>query len=143
MSEEADTTTTTVKKEEEVKEVKTETTDEGLTDEDKKAVDEVKGRLKFFFSDANVRQDNFIRNLLMENDEGELPNKVPVETLLRFNTIKVYTTNPSVIIKAAKELPDLLNLDDDERAIGRVVPFTESMMDDNIPNAKVLRSIQF
>jgi hypothetical protein len=96
------------------------------------AVDDVAERLRFFFSDANIRQDYFIRKLLL-NDEGEYSHQVLVESLLRFNTIKQHTTDEAVVIQAAKKLSDKLVVSDDNKAIGRVKPFTLELMDDNIP----------
>jgi len=111
-----------------------------LTEEDLKAVEDVKARLKFFFSDANVRQDVFVRKLLMK-DHGDSPFRVPIDSLLRFNTIKSHTTKPAVVIQATKELSDVLTLDADESAIGRVVRFTEEMMDGNIPKSLHLQNL--
>jgi hypothetical protein len=96
------------------------------------AVDDVVERLRFFFSDANVRQDYFIRKLLL-SDQGEYSHQVLVESLLRFNTIKQHTTDEAVVIAAAKKLSDKLVVSDDNKAIGRVKPFTLELMDDNIP----------
>jgi RNA recognition motif-containing protein len=111
---------------------------ENLSEEDIKAVKDVKGRLEFFFSDANIRQDRFIRNLLMDK-EGD--QKVPIESLLRFNTIKRYTEKIAVLVAAAKELSSFLTLDESETAIGRAVEFTESMMDDNIPKSLFIKNL--
>eukprot|EP00934_Nitzschia_sp_Nitz4_P008901 Nitzschia sp. Nitz4//scaffold4_size323378//29743//30882//NITZ4_000616-RA/size323378-processed-gene-0.327-mRNA-1//-1//CDS//3329553267//8891//frame0 len=105
-----------------------------------KTVEEVKGRLKFFFSDANVRQDPFMRKLLM-NDKGEPPKMVPIDSLLRFNTIKFHTTDASIVAKAAKELSESLTLDDKETAIGRVVEFTQEMMDGHIPKSLQVKGL--
>ena len=110
------------------------------TEEELKAVNEVKGRLEFFFSDANVRQDRFIRRLLMDK-EGDTKGRVPIEALLRFNTIKKYTEKAEVVAKAAKELPELLTLNDEETAIGRTVEFTAEMMDDNIPKSLYVKNL--
>lgn len=107
-----------------------------LSDEDQKAVADVKSRLEFFFSDANIRQDRFLRNLLMEGD-----HMVPVETLLRFNTIKQHTENAVVVVAAVKELSALLKLDESETAIGRIVEFTEAMMDENIPKSLYIKNL--
>jgi hypothetical protein len=95
------------------------------------AVADVANRLKFFFGDANVRQDFFIRKLLMKND-GEYPHQVNVAALLRFNTIKQYTTDPAVVVQAAKTLGDVLTVSTDEQAIGRVNVFTKDNMSDNL-----------
>jgi hypothetical protein len=111
-----------------------------LSEDDLKAVEDVKGRLKFFFSDANVRQDFFIRKLLMK-DHGDNPRMVPVESLLKFNTVKQHTTKPAVVIHAAKALPELLTVDEKETAIGRAVPFTGGMMNDNIPKSLYVKNL--
>lgn len=84
-------------------------------------------RLRFFFSDANVRQDNFMRNLLMSPDK-----KVGIDNLLKFNTIKQYTTDPAMIKKAAATLPDVLTVVEGENAIIRVKDFTKDLMHKNI-----------
>lgn len=97
-------------------------------------ISDIKGRLEFFFSDANIRQDRFIRKLLLDK-EGDDKGMVPIESLLKFNTIKKYTEKTEIVAKAAKELPDLLILNEDETAIGRKVEFTEEMMNDNIPKS--------
>lgn len=59
---------------------------------DAKIIETIKERLRFFFSDANIRQDAFMRRLLLDTDE----KVVAVDILLRFNTIKKYTDNPSI-----------------------------------------------
>jgi RNA recognition motif-containing protein len=110
------------------------------TEDDLKAVEDVKSRLKFFFSDANVRQDFFIRKQLM-NSRGDLAHMVAIDALLRFNTIKQHTTKPAVVAKAAKELPDLLTVNDSETAIGRVNKFTTEMMDGHIPRSLHLKNL--
>ncbi len=79
---------TVVEKKEE-KEV-AETTSDEKEDEVVKAVAE---RLKFFFSDANIRQDRFIRNHLLQQNKNDPSGFVPLESLLRFNTIKKLTTD--------------------------------------------------
>ena len=109
---------------------------DGSRDDEIKTSEGVKDRLKFFFSDANIRQDFFIRKLLTKDAK-----KVPIEVLLRFNTIKKFTTKPAVLVKAAKELSKLLTIDGDESAIGRVVPFTDALMDQNIPKSLYVRKL--
>jgi len=111
-----------------------------LTEVELKAVEDVKGRLKFFFSDANVRQDFFIRKQLM-NERGALAHMVAIEALLRFNTIKQHTTNPAVVAKAAKEMSTLLTLNAGETAVGRVKKFTREMMDGHIAKSLHLKNL--
>jgi hypothetical protein len=98
---------------------------------DKVVVQAVAERLAFFFSDANVRQDYFIRKQLL-NEAGEYPHQVTVESLLRFNTIKQHTSSPDVVVLAAKSL-NKLQVSEDGKAIGRTDPFTSKLMDENIP----------
>lgn len=100
---------------------------EAASDDVTKAVAE---RLKFFFSDANVRADAFLRKELLH---GSNPGHVDIETLLKFNSIKQHTTDPAVVAAAAKTLSDQLVLAEDAKSIARVTPFTMKMMDDNIP----------
>ncbi|KAL7574924.1 hypothetical protein ACA910_010751 [Epithemia clementina (nom. ined.)] len=95
-------------------------------------------RLKFFFSDANARQDIFIRQLLLKDD-----GVVPIESLLKFNTVKQHTTDPKVVAKAVQSdaLSDRLVLTDDSSGIKRVNPFTLTAMDDNIPLSLVVGNL--
>eukprot|EP00980_Cylindrotheca_fusiformis_P024385 scaffold11809_cov128-Cylindrotheca_fusiformis.AAC.24 len=111
-----------------------------MSDADIKAIDDVKDRLEFFFSDANIRQDRFIRKLLMDTN-GEEKGRVPVVSLLKFNTIKRYTDKTEVVVMAAKALPDLLTLNESESSIGRKVAFTEEMMDGNIPKSLYIKDL--
>jgi hypothetical protein len=89
-------------------------------------------RLRFFFSDANIRVDRFMQNSLTKAN-GELSGSVPIETLLKFNSIKTHTEDPSVIVEATKTLADDLKLEDDDTCISRVKPFKLADMDANIP----------
>ena len=84
-------------------------------------------RLQFFFSDANVRADSFMRLKLLKSEGGY----VPIDVLLKFNSIKQHTTDPSVVVTAAKTIGTLV-LAEDEKSIARKTPFTMSMMNDNI-----------
>jgi hypothetical protein len=90
-------------------------------------VEGIKERLVFFFSNANIRQDMFLRKLLTSDEKA-----VPVEVMLRFNTIKKFSDKPEVLVRAAKELTDLLVVDETKSAIRRVVPFTSEMMKENL-----------
>ena len=112
-----------------------------------KVLDAVKERLRFFFSDPNVRQDAFLRKYLLVKageDDNSKAKAVPVEALLRFNTIKQHTDSPEVVVQAAKELDSILTVHDndgDGALIGRVDPFTESKIDENIPNTLYLSNL--
>ena len=122
---------------------------------DAKAILEaVKERLSFFFSDANVRQDLFLRKYLLvqqrqaddNSDKTKKKAAVPVDVLLRFNTIKQHTDSAAVVVQAAKELDSILTVhdgdgDDKTVLIGRVDPFTEAKMKENIPNTLYLSNL--
>jgi La domain len=101
-------------------------------------VEGVMERLRFFFSDANVRQDVFLRKLLMNKEDGR---SVPVKTLLRFNTVKKHTEDPAVVIRAATELGDVLVVDKEKAALQLVIPFTVDMMNGNIPKSLYVKNL--
>jgi lupus La protein len=87
-------------------------------------------RLGFFFSDANLRMDKFLRNIVLNAETGGF---VPIESLLKFNTIKTISTDPSDIIAAVEKVNEIsLKLNDDKTAIARSEAFTKEMMDDNV-----------
>lgn len=96
------------------------------------AVEAVAERLAFFFSDANIRQDFFVRRHLLDK-KGEYPGHVPIDALLRFNTIKKHSSDPGMIVHIVKNvLNDKLKLSEDEKAITKVEQFTRAKMDGNI-----------
>lgn len=97
----------------------------------------VKERLQFFFSDANLRQDSFMRKQLMGEKKA-----LTIEDLLRFNTIKQYTSDAAVLKKAAQQLPDTLKVVDD-KAIARLNEFTKDLMDKNIPVTLLVGNLPF
>jgi lupus La protein len=99
-------------------------------------IEAVAERLQFFFGNANLRKDNFLRKRLMENE-----NKVDVETLLKFNSIKSLTKSAEAIVKAAQTMPSFLSVSDDSKHVGRVEPFGEANMDEHIPLTLFLKNI--
>mmetsp|Transcript_34547 Transcript_34547/g.75933 ORF Transcript_34547/g.75933 Transcript_34547/m.75933 type:complete len:361 (-) Transcript_34547:85-1167(-) len=95
-----------------------------------KVIENVAERLRFFFSDANLRRDKFMRKEL-EDNEG----KVAIETLLRFNSIKQYTEDAAIVAKAAthESVTDRIKLSEDEKSISRAVAFDPAtQMNDNV-----------
>lgn len=100
-------------------------------------------RLKFFFSDANIRGDRFMQNQInVRQAHGKRP--VAIEVLLRFNTLKKYTTDADVVIQATKQLlADQLVVVNDEKppALQRVHSFTMEMMNDNVPKSLVVSNL--
>eukprot|EP00591_Stephanopyxis_turris_P013516 CAMPEP_0195510204 /NCGR_PEP_ID=MMETSP0794_2-20130614/2916_1 /TAXON_ID=515487 /ORGANISM="Stephanopyxis turris, Strain CCMP 815" /LENGTH=469 /DNA_ID=CAMNT_0040637581 /DNA_START=30 /DNA_END=1439 /DNA_ORIENTATION=- len=98
---------------------------------DDKTVKILAERLKFFFSDANLRCDRFMRHEL----EDDRDNMVSITKLLRFNSIKKLTTGPTLVAKAAEaeNNVNILKLNSERTAIGRVVPFDPNKNQDNVP----------
>jgi hypothetical protein len=99
----------------------------------------VKERRSFFFSNVDVRQDAYLRKMMMKED-GSAGN-VPIDCLLRFDTIKTFTKEAAVVVKAAKDLSDAIVLNDDETTISRKEPFTKDMLDGHIPPTLYLRNV--
>jgi len=77
------------------------------------------GRLTFFFSDSNLRNDNFMRNELYHQ------GSISVETMLRFKTIKAISGDPADLVKAAEDesLKDLISVNQDKNRMRRVTQF--------------------
>lgn len=99
-------------------------------------IDGITERLQFFFSDANIRQDFFMKKHLLYHtkDKFKYAGYVPIESLIMFNTIKKYTNDSNVLRYVVQNLlNDTLKLSDDNKAITTVIPFTKEKMDDNIP----------
>ena len=120
------------------------------TSTDPELIQKVAERLHFFFCDANLRQDRFLRSILLGEERSlkpedsaiqQYPNQCPVEILLRFNTIKKLTEDPNVLVQAAKTLSDELTLSEDEKAIGRTKPFTNDMMNGHIPLTLIVKGL--
>lgn len=102
-----------------------------MTEEEQTTQSKIAERLSFFFSNANLRTDKFMRREIM--DEKQNKGFISIDVLLRFNTIKSITEDPKLIAKAVKDVKKpALKLNDDESAIGRVEEFTQAMMDDNV-----------
>lgn len=84
-------------------------------------------RLRFFFSNANLRQDKWMRNQL------ETTGCLNLESLLKFHTIKKISEDKNVLAKAAQcdELKELVMYSDENGGeVRRVVPFDWKTMGD-------------
>lgn len=103
-----------------------------MTEAKDKTIEAVAERLQFFFSDANLRVDRFMQKTLTKAN-GELSGSVPIQTLLKFNSIKSHTEDAAIIVEATKTLVENLKLENDDTCIARVKPFKLSDMDANIP----------
>jgi hypothetical protein len=89
-------------------------------------------RLSFFFSDSNLRSDKFMKNEMKYNHD----KCVPIDKLLRFNSIKKVSTDPEVLVKAVEtsaSLKDFLKLNEKKDGICRVTEFDIHKVKDNIP----------
>ena len=101
-------------------------------------------RLRFFFSNANLRQDRWMRDQLSGNSNengggttggtggGVCDGGLSLETLLRFNTLKSITTDRTLLARAAMsdDLKDLLIYDSEKEEVRRVTPFDFGTMGD-------------
>lgn len=87
-------------------------------------------RLSFFFSDPNLRSDRFMQKELMQEDD--FGGSLDATKLLNFHSIKEHTSEIETVLEAAKTLPDLLVVSENNR-ISRKTPMTKSQLDDNIP----------
>ncbi len=103
--------------------------------DESEVLEKIAERLRFFFSDANLRIDSFMRREVVGSEDDPSDGYVKIETLLKFNTIKKISDDPSMIVKAAKieSISSRIKLSDDETSICRVVPFTMDMMDGHVP----------
>jgi len=81
-------------------------------------------RLHFFFSNANLRQDKWMRNEMKEN------GCITLDQLLKFQTIKSISTDKTLLVKAAAELTDEITCDAEKEELRRVVPFDWETMGD-------------
>lgn len=106
----------------------------------KEILEKVSERLKFFFSDVNLRSDRFMKSTMKDHN-----NMIPLETMGRFKTIQQHTTDPDVIKEAVKiHCNDFLKINED--GVGRIIPYdfskgmgseaTQTLFVDNLPISK-------
>eukprot|EP00985_Skeletonema_marinoi_P000584 scaffold216_cov93-Skeletonema_marinoi.AAC.11 len=81
-------------------------------------------RLHFFFSNANLRQDKWMRTEMKEN------GCITLDQLLKFQTIKSISTDKELLVKAAGELKEEITVDAEKEELRRVVPFDWETMGD-------------
>lgn len=111
-------------------------TTEEKKETDPKTLEKVAERLRFFLSDANLRHDVFLRRILWKDEE-----LLTADTLLKFQTIQKHTTDPEVVLAAAKTMPDFLEVSDETSSIKRVNPFTKDLMDGNRPLSLIVSNL--
>ena len=89
-------------------------------------------RLRFFFSNANLRQDRWMRDQMTTTDGGICDGPLSLEVLMRFNTLKSLTKDKSLLASAAKsdDLKGLISYDEEKEEVKRVTPFDFKTMGD-------------
>jgi len=98
------------------------------TDDEAKIISALTERLRFFFSKANLRQDKWMRTQLQTSTNASLP----LDQLLKFNTLKSISTDKALLIKAAQSdaLKELIKYNEESESISRVIPFDYKTMGD-------------
>jgi len=93
-------------------------TDKTEQEPDEAILRQVGERLSYFFSDANMRNDRYMR---IELNEGK--NSIPITKLLKFNSINCITTDPKVLALATEKICGSKLELKDGMSIGRKDPF--------------------
>lgn len=75
----------------------------------------------FYFSDANLRRDRFLRKHVGANGTGSVPTSI----LATFNRVKQLTSDSDEVVKALRAVPGLL-VSEDGRTVARSRPLPES-----------------
>ncbi len=83
----------------------------------KEKMKELRHQLRFYFSDANLRRDDFMLGKVGPRGTDELP----VSLLLKFNRVKAMTRDVAVVAAALRQEPTVWVSDDGER-VARVQP---------------------
>jgi len=113
-----------------------------LISEDAKMIEEMAQRLKFFFSDPNLRFDRFMKSQMNSNAD----KCVPIEKLLRFKSLSSISMDPDTLVKAVETselIKNFLRLNENRDGIGRVIEFDVKTARDNIPYTIILRGLPF
>ncbi|XP_055347197.1 lupus La protein homolog A-like [Paramacrobiotus metropolitanus] len=76
-------------------------------------------QIEYYLGDFNLTIDAFFRDLV-QKDEGW----VPVETIMKCNRVKKYTTNPKDIIPSLEKFSTMFVIDDANQRIKLTQPFT-------------------
>ncbi|EEC04964.1 lupus La ribonucleoprotein, putative [Ixodes scapularis] len=81
----------------------------------KKLFNGIREQMEFYFSDANLRKDRFMGELVQENEEGY----VDLEVFLTFHKIQGFT-NDAKVIATALESSEILKLNEEKTRVKRV-----------------------
>ncbi|XP_006819903.2 LOW QUALITY PROTEIN: la-related protein 7-like [Saccoglossus kowalevskii] len=85
----------------------------------KNLISQIKNQLEFYFSDANLRKDRFLKQHMDSNEEGF----VDVDVLLLFNKLKSLSEDSKLIVRAAID-STLLKVNLEGNKIGRKKPLS-------------------
>lgn len=100
-------------------------------------------RIKFFFSNANLRGDKFMQKMMLDDEETSFSKPLSADTLLKFNSVKQHTDSVDVLLEAAQSLgADFLTVDMTEKTLKRTTPMLKSQMDDNIPLSVMVENLK-
>ncbi|CAM9813498.1 unnamed protein product, partial [Phaeothamnion confervicola] len=80
----------------------------------------VQKQLEFYFGDSNFRRDRFMKQ---KAEEGK--GFITIQCLLTFKKLQAMTTDPAVVVAAAR-LSSLIQLSEDGSSIGRTVPLEKA-----------------
>mmetsp|Transcript_2183 Transcript_2183/g.3246 ORF Transcript_2183/g.3246 Transcript_2183/m.3246 type:complete len:373 (+) Transcript_2183:97-1215(+) len=100
-----------------------------MSDKDE-IISKIAERLSFFFGDPNLRSDRFMQKELAQEDD--FGGSLDAAKLLNFQSIKQHTNEVEKVVEAAKTLPELLAVSENN-GISRKTPMKKSQLDDNIP----------
>lgn len=84
----------------------------------------IQEQVEFYFSDANLRRDKFLKKKLSESADGF----VPIDVLLTFNRMRSLSEDKEVVV-ASLANSAILKLSEDKERVARVVPFQEEALD--------------
>jgi len=86
-------------------------------------VDKIIKQIEYYFGDINMSKDKFMQEEI-QKDSGW----VSLETLTKFNRLRILTTDYNVIIDALKQSKtNLLEIDEENKKVRRAKPLPENL----------------
>ncbi|CAD5122348.1 DgyrCDS10785 [Dimorphilus gyrociliatus] len=85
----------------------------------KKLLKSVREQIEFYFSDANLGKDRFLKQKIDDSEDGYLP----LELFCKFNKLAALTTDTNLMVKAING-SDKLVLSDDKLKVKRKQPYS-------------------
>jgi len=95
----------------------------------------LKEQLEFYFSDPNLRRDEFMVTEMEKSEEKWFP----VATLLNFNRVKSLTENLEDVMEAVRKI-DSLELNEDASKVRRKVPFVDNESSEDVQKRSIFAS---